>query len=244
MTFAGKRAIVTGGTRGIGRAISELLIRQGAEVHATYRTNTEAALDFTDALAEEGLHCTLHQGDVTDSHFAQSVFAQMKELGGVDILINNAGITADQLFLRMSQTQWRDVLSTNLDAPFLWSQLAAKQMMRKQWGRIVNITSPSAEYGRMGQANYAASKAGLNALTKTMAQELARYHITVNAVSAGLTDTSMTSVLSSALQEAVLGLVPMGRKGSTWEVASAVVYVCSEAAGYMTGMVLGVTGGI
>lgn len=239
-----RRALVTGGTRGIGRAISWELLRLGHEVHVNFRSNVEAALAFSDEATDRGYQVVLHQGDVSDPAYVQDLFGQLKALGGVEILVNNAGITRDQLFLRMSFTDWREVMAANADSVFLCSQQAAKQMMRGKWGRIVSISSPSAAVGRLGQANYAASKAAIQALSKTMAQELARYSVTVNVVSPGLTDTEMTEALPEPAKEEILRAVPLGRMAAPEEIAKAVAFLVREEAGYLTGAVLQVNGGV
>lgn len=240
----GRRAVVTGGTRGIGLAITRRLALAGAEVHAVYRSNHEAALDAIEYLQKEGLQVTLHQGDVSEPDFVAEVFKQMKALGGVDVLVNNAGVTDDQLFLRMKFEQWANVVRTNLDSVFLCSQAAAKQMMRKEWGRIVNLASPSAYIGNIGQANYTASKGGVLSLTKTVAKEVARYNITCNTVSPGFTDTEMTAALADEAKQQILAEIPSQRSVKPDEVAKAVLFLCSDAAGYMTGSTIDVNGGL
>jgi 3-oxoacyl-[acyl-carrier protein] reductase len=235
MTLQGKLALVTGATRGIGRAIAAELAKQGATVIGTATSEEGAAripgisrvLDVRDAAACDAL-----------------VESVQKEHGDVLILVNNAGITRDNLALRMKDAEWDDVLDTNLKAVFRLSRAVMRGMMKARWGRMVNITSVVGAAGNAGQANYAAAKAGVVGMTKSLARELGSRGITVNCVAPGFIDTDMTRALSEAQRTALLGQIPLGRLGAPEDVAAAVGYLASPAAAYVTGCVLHVNGGM
>jgi 3-oxoacyl-[acyl-carrier protein] reductase len=238
--FTGQRVIVTGGTRGIGLAISEAFLSAGAEVIATYAGNAAAAEAMRNKHPER---LKLHQFDVGD---AVAVEAFWKSIEGtpVQVVVNNAGIRKDQIVGMMPVEDWRRVMAVNLDGTFYMSKQAVMAMSRQRYGRIVNITSPSGELGFAGQANYSASKAGQVGMSRALAKEVAKRNITVNCVSPGFIDTELLSDLSAEQKAAFLESVPMKRFGTGAEVASAVLFLASKAASYVTGSVLEVTGGI
>jgi len=240
----GKLALVTGASRGIGRAIALELARQGAAVVGT-ATTEQGAADIGVALAQAGEKGSGRVLNVRDAAQADALIdAVQKELGDVAILVNNAGITRDNLALRMKDAEWDDVLDTNLKAVFRLSRAVMRGMMKARWGRIVNITSVVGASGNAGQANYAAAKAGVVGLTKSLARELGSRGITVNCVAPGFIDTDMTRALTEAQRSALLAQIPLGRLGESADIAAAVAYLASPAAGYITGCVLHVNGGM
>ena len=239
-----KLALVTGASRGIGRAIALELARQGAVVVGTATTEGGAA-GIGQALAQAGTRGTGRVLNVRDAAQGDALIADIqKELGDVAILVNNAGITRDNLALRMKDAEWDDVLDTNLKAVFRLSRAVLRGMMKARWGRIINITSVVGASGNAGQANYAAAKAGVVGLTKSLARELGSRAITVNCVAPGFIDTDMTRALSQAQRSALLAQIPLGRLGETADIAAAVAYLASPSAGYITGCVLHVNGGM
>jgi len=229
----GKLALVTGASRGIGAAIAAELAKQGAKVVGTATTEEGAkkingrVLNVRDAAQCDAL--------------IQSI---QKELGDVAILVNNAGITRDNLSMRMKDAEWDEVMETNLRAVFRLSRAVMRGMMKARWGRIINITSVVGAAGNAGQANYAAAKAGVVGMTKALARELGSRNITVNCVAPGFIDTDMTRALPEESRTALLSQIPLGRLGSADEIAAAVAYLASPAAGYVTGSVLHVNGGM
>jgi 3-oxoacyl-[acyl-carrier protein] reductase len=225
----GKLALVTGASRGIGAAIAAELAKQGAKVIGT-------------ATTEEGAKKI--NGRVLDVRDAAQCDALIKELGAIAILVNNAGITRDNLALRMKDAEWDEVMETNLRAVFRLSRAVMRGMMKARWGRIINVTSVVGASGNAGQANYAAAKAGVVGLTKSLARELGSRNITVNCVAPGFIDTDMTRALPEQSRTALLAQIPLGRLGSADEVAAAVAYLASPSAGYVTGSVLHVNGGM
>jgi 3-oxoacyl-[acyl-carrier protein] reductase len=225
----GKLALVTGASRGIGQAIAEELAKQGAKVVGT-------------ATTEEGAKKI--GGRVLNVRDAAQCDALVKELGDVAILVNNAGITRDNLALRMKDAEWDEVMEINLRAVFRLSRAVMRGMMKARWGRIINVTSVVGAAGNAGQANYAAAKAGVVGMTKSLARELGSRNITVNCVAPGFIDTDMTRSLPEESRAALLSQIPLGRLGSGQEVAAAVAYLASPAAGYVTGSVLHVNGGM
>jgi len=242
--FDGRVAVVSGGAKGIGRAVSVCLASEGAKVVVSGRDG--AALEALVAeLAGQGREALAVPGDVAEPADVEALAAKTLEaFGRADILINNAGVTKDGLLLRMSEADWDAVLDTNLKGAFLCMREFARPMMKQRWGRIVNMSSVIGLIGNAGQANYAASKAGLLGLTKAVAKELASRHITVNAVAPGFIETAMTGSLSEKMRDALLAQIPLGRLGSPDDVAHTVAFLCSEEAGYITGQVLAVDGGM
>jgi 3-oxoacyl-[acyl-carrier protein] reductase len=241
--LSGKTALVTGGSRGIGRAISLALAGQGASVAVNYVSNQDAAEQVVNEITGSGGTAITLQGDVA-ANAAHLVEATVKQLDAIHILVNNAGLTRDDLMLRMSEEAWDEVLAVDLRAAFLSTKAALRPMVRQRWGRIINISSVAGMVGNPGQANYSAAKAGLIGLTKSVAKEVASRNITANVVAPGLVDTEMIADLTDDQKQAVLTLAPLGRPATAEEVAPAVVYLASEEAAYVTGTVLTVDGGL
>jgi 3-oxoacyl-[acyl-carrier protein] reductase len=243
--LSGYAAIVTGGARGIGRAIAVALADAGADVLITYKGNTAAADAVVAEITAKGRKAVALQADAADPDAAVAVVAKaMESFGKVDLLVNNAGITRDTLILRMTPGQWREVIDTNLSGAFYMTKAAVKEMLRAKSGRIVNITSVSGQAGNAGQANYSSAKAGMIGLTKATAREVASRGITVNAVAPGFIVTELTADLPEAIKEGVKAQTPLGRFGEPNEIAAAVIYLASREASYVTGQVLGVDGGL
>jgi 3-oxoacyl-[acyl-carrier protein] reductase len=243
--LTGKAALVTGGSRGIGRAIGLRLARQGADVAFSFRGNAEAAKATADEIGSIGTKALSIQGDVKDPASAETVVkAALDTFGKVDILVNNAGVTRDDLIMRMSEDAWREVLETNLFGAFWMTKAVTRPMLKARAGRIVNITSVSGQAGQMGQANYSSAKAGLIGLTKATARELASRGITVNAVAPGFVLTELTKDLPEGLQTELIARTPLGRFGTVEEIADAVAFLVSDEARYITGQVLAVDGGL
>ena len=243
--LTGKAALVTGGSRGIGKAIGLRLARQGADVAFSYRGNADAAKATAAEIESIGTKALAIQGDVKDPASAETVVkAALDAFGKVDILVNNAGVTRDDLIMRMTEDAWREVLETNLFGAFWMTKAVTRPMLKARAGRIVNITSGSGQAGQMGQANYSSAKAGLIGLTKATARELASRGITVNAVAPGFVLTELTKDLPEALQAELIARTPLGRFGTVEEVADAVAFLVSDEARYITGQVLAVDGGL
>jgi 3-oxoacyl-[acyl-carrier protein] reductase len=240
----GRVALVTGASQGIGRACAIVLAQSGAKVALCAR-NQEKLEHLANEINGNGGEAAAFKLDVGNEDEIKSVVkAVIAKFGKLDILVNNAGITRDQLVMRMKRADWDDVLATNLTAPFLLTQAAISSMLKQRWGRIINITSIFGQIGQAGQANYASSKAGLIGLTMAVAREVGSRNITVNAVAPGFIETAMTEVLPAELKETILKGIPLGRSGSDMDVAHAVKFLASEEAGYVTGHVLNVNGGI
>ncbi len=246
MRLAGKVAIVTGASRGIGRAVAVALAREGAAVVINYASNGEAALETLAKIGEAGGRAVVCQADVSDWEACESlVRSALDNFGKVDILVNNAGVTRDNIVARMKKDEWQAVLDTNLTGAFNLVRAAMRPLLRqKSGGRIINISSVVGLAGGVGQANYAAAKAGLIGLTKSLARELAGRQITVNAVAPGFIDTEMTAALPEELKKNMLAQVPLGRAGTPEEVAQLVAFLAADAAGYITGQVIAIDGGL
>ncbi len=243
ISLATRVAFVTGASRGIGRAIAMRLASCGAVVVAAARgSNAQATVD---AITSAGGRAEVAALDVTDAAAAEAAIAQtVATHGRIDILVNNAGITRDQLMLRMKRDDWDAVLATNLTSAYTLTQAALKPMIRQRSGRIICISSVVGQSGNAGQANYAASKAGLIGFVKAVALEVASRNVTVNVVAPGMIETDMTEAIPEKAREALLGRIPIGRLGTSDEVASAVAFLASDEAAYITGQVLGVNGGM
>jgi len=245
MTLHGKTALVTGGSRGIGQQVCLRLARMGALVGINYVSNTAAAQETLAMIEQEGAKGFLAPFDVSEPIAVQDgIQAIISAHESVDILVNNAGITRDGLMARMKDSDWDQVMDTNLKGAFTCSKAVMKGMMKKRWGRIINMTSVIGFLGNAGQVNYAAAKAGLVGLTKSMARELAARNITVNCVAPGYIVTDMTSGLTEDIQEAIRSQIPLGTLGQAEDVAAAVAFLASNDSGYITGQTLHVNGGM
>ena len=244
--LTGKTALVTGGSRGLGRAIALAFARQGADLAVNYRGNADAANEAVAAIRELGRDAISIQGDTSAGREACEaiVKAALDHFGKIDILVNNAGITRDNLLMRMEDAEWTDVIATNLTGPFGMGRAIARPMIKAKSGRIINMSSVAGRMGNAGQANYASAKAGLIGLTKTVARELASRGITANAIAPGLIETELTADLPEAARQFVLDSTPLGYIGSVEDVAAAAVYLASDEARYVTGQVLGIDGGM
>ena len=241
--FNGKVAIVTGASRGIGRAIAEALAAGGAQTVAAARGDNAAATAA--AIQAAGGRAEAVPLDVTDAAAVDAVVSEvMGRYGRIDILVNNAGITRDQLMLRMKRDDWDQVIATNLTAAFTCVQAVLKPMIKQRAGRIVSISSVVGQMGNAGQANYAASKAGLIGFSKALAREVASRNVTVNVVTPGLIDTDMTKAIADKAQTDWAAAIPLGRLGTAQDVAAAVCFLASDEAAYITGQVLAVNGGM
>jgi 3-oxoacyl-[acyl-carrier protein] reductase len=243
--LSGKSAIVTGGSRGIGRAIVLALARQGADIAFLDYGGPEAAAETVAAVEALGRQALAHRGDVSEPDACEGlVAATLGAYGRIDILVNNAGITRDDLVMRMSTDAWRQVIDIDLSGAFYMTKAAMRPMIRARAGRIVNVSSAAGRAGNAGQANYSAAKAGLIGLTKAVAREVASRGITCNAVAPGFVLTELTSALPEPIQEGIRSATPLGRFGTVEEIADAVVFLASDEAAYITGQVLGVDGGL
>ncbi len=245
MKLQGKKAVVTGGSRGIGKAIVLELASQGADVVFTYHSSVEAAAEIEKSCSEYGVKVFGFKADAASFQAAIDTIAFAEEkLGGVDILVNNAGITKDGLLLRMSENDFDTVVNANLKSVFNYTKAALKPMMKQKFGRIVNISSVVGIIGNPGQANYVASKAGVIGLTKSNAKELASRNITVNAVAPGFIETDMTNKLNDNQKQAMLANIPLSRFGTGKDIAKAVSFLVSPDADYITGQTISVDGGM
>jgi len=244
--LAGRVALVTGASRGLGRAMALAFARQGADVVVNYRESAAAADEVVSEITALGRRAIAVQGSTAEGREACEaiVKAALDEFGKVDILVNNAGITRDDLLIRMDAEDWEAVIDTNLSGPFWMTRAVARPMMKARHGRIINMSSVAGRIGNAGQANYVAAKAGLIGLTKTTARELASRNITCNAIAPGLIDTDILIGMPEAATHAILQITAMGKIGKVEDVAAAAVYFASDESGFVTGQVLGVDGGI
>ena len=243
--LAGKIALVTGSGQGIGRATAQRLARDGADIVINYRSNANAAAETKASIESLGRRCIVIQADVSKEDDVTRLFAGANEsLGPITILVNNAGTTRDKLILQMSLADFEHVVDTNLRSAFLCTKAALRGMMKARWGRIVNVSSVAGLLGSAGQANYAASKAAIVALTISTAREMASRNITANAIAPGYVPTELTSLLTDQQRKYILDSTPLGRAGTAEEVAAAIGFLCSPEAGYITGQILCVDGGM
>lgn len=245
MQFDGKHVLVTGGSRGIGRSIVEAFAKEGAEVAFCYHSNSSAADDVVKTLTEQGLKVSAHQCDVANKSETDALVEKLvDDWGSLEILVNNAGIIRDGLLATMSEDDWRAVIDTNLNSVYNFCQAVTRPMMSQRYGRIINMSSVAAEFANPGQANYAASKGGIQGLTRCLATEIARRKVTVNAVAPGFIETDMTEAVRNAAEGEIKKRIPARRLGKPEDIAAAVMFLASEQAGYVTGQVLKVDGGL
>ncbi|ACZ40935.1 3-oxoacyl-(acyl-carrier-protein) reductase [Thermobaculum terrenum ATCC BAA-798] len=245
MDLEGKVALVTGGSRGIGRATAIKLASLGARVVVNYNRSKEAAEEVVRAISEAGGEAVASPGDVSTKEGAENaVNTALNTWGKIDILVNNAGITRDTLLMRMSEEDWEAVIDTNLKGAYLCSKLAVRSMLRNRWGRIINISSVVGLVGNVGQANYASAKAGLLGLTKSIAREFGSKNITANAIAPGYIETDIVAVLSEDIKKAILSQIPAGRYGKPEEVAELVAFLASDKAAYINGQTINIDGGM
>ncbi len=241
----GKKALVTGASRGIGKAIAIRLATEGVSVGVNYNASEQEAAKVVDEIQSLGGNAIILKGSVADSLEVQSLIqAAEDKLGGLDILVNNAGITKDNLIMRLPEEDWDQVIDTNLKGAFLCTKAALRSMVRQRSGRIINMSSVVAITGNVGQSNYTAAKAGLIGFTKTVAKEVASRGITVNAIAPGFIETQMVDAISSQLQQKILERIPLGYFGTPEDVAGVVAFLASEDARYVTGQVIGIDGGL
>ena len=245
LSLDGKSALITGASRGIGRAIAIKMAECGASVIVNYLSSTDNANMVVRIINESGGKAFAIKADVSDFSEAQHlVDSSIEALGKLDILVNNSGITRDKLIMMMSETDWDQVINTNLKGTFNCSKAVVKHMMRNRAGRIINLTSVSGQMGNAGQTNYSASKAGQIGFTKSLAREIASRNITVNAIAAGYIETDIWKNVPEDMRDSVIKLIPLGRKGAPEEIANLAVFLASELASYITGQIIGVDGGM
>jgi len=243
--LTGKNAIITGGVRGIGKAVAEEFCKNGANVMLCYKSNKEAAQKTVKELEAYGTKVEVMQGDVSDPEYAKEVVKKTKELfGSVDILVNNAGITNDKLLMRMSDDDFKSVIDTNLNGSFYFLKEASQLMIKQRFGRIINMSSIVGVRGNPGQINYCASKAGVIGMTLSAAKELGRRGVTVNAIAPGFIETDMTRVLTDEQKTSILSAISLDRMGKAEDIANATVFLASDKASYITGQVLCIDGGL
>jgi 3-oxoacyl-[acyl-carrier protein] reductase len=244
-SLEGKVALVTGSSRGIGRAIALELARRGADIIVNYRSHAEAAEAVAEAIRGLGRRAAVLQADVSRAEEAAALVNEgRRALGGLHIVVNNAGITRDNLLMRMEESEWEAVLRVNLSGVFHVCKAAIRPLMRQRWGRIINIGSVSGLMGQVGQTNYAATKAGLIGFSKSLAREVGSRGITVNVIAPGFVPTEMTAKVDEGIQAQIKALIPLQRFGKAEEIAHAVAFLASEEASYITGVVLPVDGGL
>jgi 3-oxoacyl-[acyl-carrier protein] reductase len=245
LSLEGRVAVITGASRGIGRSIAIELASRGAAVVVNYVRSAQSAEEVVALILAEGGQAIAFQADVAVNQEAQNLIkSAIETYGNLDILVNNAGITRDNLIMMMSENDWDNVISTNLKSTYNCSKAAVRHMMRKRYGRIVNITSVSGQMGNAGQTNYSASKAGQIGFTKALAREVASRNITVNAIAAGYVETEIWANVSDEIRQSILNIIPLGRKGEPEEIAYAVAFLASDQAAYITGQILGIDGGM
>lgn len=245
LSLEGKNVLITGGSRGIGKSIVKAFAAEGARVAFTYRSSTDLATALTESIKKQGAEAMCIQGDAADAEVAEaSVSRVLSEWETLDILVNNAGITRDNLMLRSTEEDWNAVLDTNLKSVYNYCKAVYRPMMKQRAGRIINMSSVVGVMGNPGQTNYAASKAGIIGLSKSLAKELGRRGITVNVVAPGFVSTEMTKAISKEAQEAMLAAVPLGKAATPDDVANAVLFLASDRAAYITGHVLHIDGGL
>ncbi len=246
MKFEGKKVLVTGGSRGIGRAIVEGFVREGAEVAFVYHSNQTAADDVITTLSGEGFQTvSAHQCDVSQKDQVDALVESLIEKWDrIDVLVNNAGIVKDGLMATMDGDAWLDVIGTNLNSVFYFCRAVTRQMMSQRYGRVVNMSSVAAEFPNQGQVNYAASKGGVQGLTRCMATELGKRGITVNAIAPGFIETDMTEAVRNAAEAEIKKMIPLRRLGLAEDIANAVLFLASDGASYITGQILTIDGGL
>lgn len=243
--FSGKTVLVTGSSSGIGAAIAKEFAAAKAKVAIHYRGNADGANQVAEAIQQAGGACAIYQADVSNTEQAAELVKRIQsDLGSLDIVVNNAGTTRDTLLMSMKEDDWDAVIATNLKSIYAVSRAAIRGMIKSRWGRIINISSVVGLTGQAGQANYAASKAGMIGFSKSLAREVASRNITVNVVAPGFIPTALTEVLNEEQRKAIIANTPVGRMGTPEEVAWAVLFLAAERSGFITGQVLTVDGGL